>query len=223
MGNFNRGDKFGGSKRFDRDRGFKKGGRSDRPLMHRATCSECNKECEVPFRPTGDKPVYCSSCFGKREESGGNKFERKSFDRQSFGDKKMFEAVCGKCRSECEVPFKPSGNKPIFCDNCFADGGKSGNINKAPKTENYNKQFEMLNNKLDNILKMLSGEPSAPKAVKKEKPNLKDNKKSVEKKTKVKKAVTPKKVGKKVVAKKAVAKKVSPKKAAKKAVAKKKK
>ena len=34
--------------------------------MHKATCSECGKECEVPFKPTEGKPVYCRDCFQKR-------------------------------------------------------------------------------------------------------------------------------------------------------------
>ena len=34
--------------------------------MHKATCSECGKECEVPFKPTEGKPVYCRDCFAKR-------------------------------------------------------------------------------------------------------------------------------------------------------------
>ena len=59
-----------GGRRFD-----SRGG-GNRP-MHRATCSQCGKDCEVPFRPTGDKPVYCSSCFGER---GGNE-NRRSYDR----------------------------------------------------------------------------------------------------------------------------------------------
>ncbi|MFH1063858.1 MAG: CxxC-x17-CxxC domain-containing protein [Candidatus Woesearchaeota archaeon] len=33
--------------------------------MHKATCAECNKECEVPFKPTEGKPVYCRDCFQK--------------------------------------------------------------------------------------------------------------------------------------------------------------
>jgi len=40
-----------------------------RPEMHEATCDKCGKNCEVPFRPTGDKPVLCSDCF--RKEGGG--------------------------------------------------------------------------------------------------------------------------------------------------------
>ncbi|MFA5364313.1 MAG: CxxC-x17-CxxC domain-containing protein [Candidatus Bathyarchaeia archaeon] len=34
--------------------------------MHKATCAECKKECEVPFKPNGTKPVYCRECFAKR-------------------------------------------------------------------------------------------------------------------------------------------------------------
>jgi len=33
---------------------------------HKATCSECGKECEVPFKPTQGKPVYCFECFKKK-------------------------------------------------------------------------------------------------------------------------------------------------------------
>jgi CxxC-x17-CxxC domain-containing protein len=42
--------------------------------MFGAICAECGKPCEVPFRPTGDKPVFCSYCFGKNrsnESAGG--------------------------------------------------------------------------------------------------------------------------------------------------------
>jgi CxxC-x17-CxxC domain-containing protein len=34
--------------------------------MFTATCSSCGQEAQVPFQPSGDKPVYCSSCFEKR-------------------------------------------------------------------------------------------------------------------------------------------------------------
>ena len=40
----------------------------DRPQreMFSATCSSCGQEARVPFQPTEDKPVYCSSCFQQR-------------------------------------------------------------------------------------------------------------------------------------------------------------
>ena len=34
--------------------------------MHKAPCSDCGNECEVPFKPTEGKPVYCRDCFSKR-------------------------------------------------------------------------------------------------------------------------------------------------------------
>ena len=39
--------------------------------MHKATCADCNQECEVPFKPSGDRPVYCKECFSKRKGGGG--------------------------------------------------------------------------------------------------------------------------------------------------------
>lgn len=68
---------FGGG----RDRGFGGGGRGgfggDRSpaQMHKATCDECGNDCEVPFRPTGEKPVYCNDCFGNTSSTS------KSFER----------------------------------------------------------------------------------------------------------------------------------------------
>ncbi|MBI3615596.1 MAG: DNA-directed RNA polymerase [Candidatus Omnitrophica bacterium] len=38
--------------------------------MHKATCGDCQKECEVPFKPSGDRPVYCKECFSKRKAGG---------------------------------------------------------------------------------------------------------------------------------------------------------
>ncbi len=35
--------------------------------MHKATCSECGQECEVPFKPTEGKPVFCKECYRKRK------------------------------------------------------------------------------------------------------------------------------------------------------------
>ena len=38
--------------------------------MHPIVCAECGTESTVPFRPRGDRPVYCSDCFSKmRTES----------------------------------------------------------------------------------------------------------------------------------------------------------
>ena len=36
-------------------------------VLHKAICADCKKECEVPFKPSGERPVYCKECFGKRK------------------------------------------------------------------------------------------------------------------------------------------------------------
>jgi CxxC-x17-CxxC domain-containing protein len=75
-GGFSRGrSSFGGGRSFDRG-----GGRGDRP-MYKATCSNCGKECEVPFRPTNGKPVYCSDCF---EKMGGGRGDAQRPERSDF-------------------------------------------------------------------------------------------------------------------------------------------
>jgi len=35
--------------------------------MHKAKCSECGQECEVPFKPTEGKPVFCKECYSKKK------------------------------------------------------------------------------------------------------------------------------------------------------------
>jgi CxxC-x17-CxxC domain-containing protein len=54
------------NRRFDR-RGSSFGSFDRGPReMHKAVCSECGKECEVPFKPTEGKPVFCRECFAKK-------------------------------------------------------------------------------------------------------------------------------------------------------------
>jgi CxxC-x17-CxxC domain-containing protein len=33
--------------------------------MHKAVCADCGKECEVPFKPTEGRSVYCRDCYRK--------------------------------------------------------------------------------------------------------------------------------------------------------------
>ncbi|HYD93429.1 MAG TPA: CxxC-x17-CxxC domain-containing protein [Candidatus Paceibacterota bacterium] len=50
---------------------FAKGGSSrfssGPKTLYKANCAKCSEVCEVPFRPNGKKPVYCSNCFVKDE------------------------------------------------------------------------------------------------------------------------------------------------------------
>ncbi len=49
------------SQRSGRGGGF--GGQRE---MHTATCDDCGGVAEIPFKPSGDRPVYCKECFQKR-------------------------------------------------------------------------------------------------------------------------------------------------------------
>ena len=42
-------------------------------VMHKAVCADCNRECEVPFKPREDRAVYCKECFAKRKAGGALK------------------------------------------------------------------------------------------------------------------------------------------------------
>lgn len=163
MGNFNRDDRgsgggfkrgFGGGNRFGADRG-------PRPAMFRATCSECGKDCELPFRPTGERPVFCSNCFAEKQgDAGGNScpsnFREERFERPRFEDHQMHDAICTKCGKECQVPFKPTPGKQIFCSDCFerSPGGGSKNSGAGELMD----QFKILNSKIDKLLKLLGAE-----------------------------------------------------------------
>ena len=62
-------DGDGNRRRFDNNRGGGGFRRNFGPReMHKATCSECKKECEVPFKPTEGKPVYCKDCYMKNKK-----------------------------------------------------------------------------------------------------------------------------------------------------------
>ncbi|MBC8495287.1 DNA-directed RNA polymerase [archaeon] len=65
--NNDRGNRGGFNSRNDGG-GFNRGGFNQGPReMHKATCAECKQECEVPFKPREDRPVYCRDCFQKNK------------------------------------------------------------------------------------------------------------------------------------------------------------
>ena len=54
------------------------GGQRER-TMTTVTCSNCGRETQVPFVPTGSRPVYCSDCYsqmggGSRGGGGGRRY-----------------------------------------------------------------------------------------------------------------------------------------------------
>ncbi|OIO18506.1 MAG: hypothetical protein AUJ23_03455 [Candidatus Magasanikbacteria bacterium CG1_02_32_51] len=200
-GGFSRGG-FGGGKSFGGSRGGRDG---ERPTMHKAVCSECGDNCEIPFRPTGDRPVFCSNCFSKQQDGGGSAPRRNSFggdrndrherrERPSFGgDREMFDATCDKCGNNCQVPFKPTSGKPVFCSDCFDKKGTRDSGGSRDSGEVMG-QIKMLNNKFDKLIAILTPGSSVEKPAKVNKEKKEDTTfdAPVEKTAEVKKVRKPK-------------------------------
>lgn len=65
----------------------------------------------------------------------------------------MHQATCDKCGVSCEVPFRPSGDKPIFCNNCFnRKGGRDDRPRRTDNSQQLKEQLDNINAKLDKIL-----------------------------------------------------------------------
>ena len=156
---------FGGRSAGGRSGGFGGGRDGGRPQMHQATCAECGDRCEVPFKPTGDKPVYCSNCFGNSPNYGSDRAKGgRDFDRRDSRGPQMHQATCAECGDRCEVPFKPNGEKPVYCSDCFG-GEPRENSRKDTKSKPYEggnasdagmkEEVKQLSLKLDKVLALL--------------------------------------------------------------------
>lgn len=78
-------------------------------------CKDCGQEFVFTAREqefyeekgfTGG-PLRCKSCRAARKEAAGN------------GERKMYSAVCASCGKECQVPFEPHDDRPVYCSDCF--------------------------------------------------------------------------------------------------------
>ena len=124
---------------------------------------------------------------GKRREGDFNKRDSK---RGDFGNRerpRMYEAICDNCGKKFELPFKPTGERNVYCNDCFK--GDGNNPTTKDSTNQCNKeQMEALGKKLDKIIELLT-----PKAIEKDGSVEIKEKKAKEKKEVKKKAATKKK------------------------------
>ena len=126
----------------------------------------------------------------------------------------MHDAICVKCGNNCQVPFRPTAGKDIFCSECFEKGGSQDRkLGARTSGGNSDEELKTINIKLDMIMTALglSG-PKKEKKSKKEPYISKADRKVTEKEELTKKTVAKKPAKKKVVEKKKeVAKKVAKK------------
>ncbi len=75
-------------------------------------CGECGVHIsQLPFQPSGDRPVYCSNCLkARRNQRMQNRPQRQMFD---------VDVQCAECGKQItQLPFQPSGDRPIYCFDC---------------------------------------------------------------------------------------------------------
>ena len=101
------------SRPFERSRRYGKGKQKNsfrEKSFTKVICADCKKECEVPFKPTGDRPVYCRECLSKRR--AGSSFEGKYDNKSREGDFARGRRFDKQQGGETRRPGKRK--KPIF-------------------------------------------------------------------------------------------------------------
>ena len=79
------------------------------------TCRECGAEFVFS---ASEQEFYAEKGF--QNEPGRCPACRAARRAQSRPARQMFEVVCDGCGCTTQVPFQPSGNKPVYCRDCFA-------------------------------------------------------------------------------------------------------
>lgn len=110
-----------------------------------------------------DALVSLASLAGRRADTMPQAPERKQDN--GFRERILHKAVCADCTKECEVPFKPSGTRPVYCKECFAKR-KNGATGPKEKPENRNAERVLVYERSFQKDQALS----SPKSVEKKKP-----------------------------------------------------
>ncbi len=124
---------------------------------------------------SGSKPFHKPSFGGGRGGFGGG---RGGFGgpRRDDEEREMHTATCAECGDKCQVPFRPNGTKPVYCNNCFkrdeAPRPERRDREERPRfekndfavrpatptinVEQLKTQLDIMHTKLDRILKLVS-------------------------------------------------------------------
>lgn len=91
------------------------------------TCTDCgtsfvfSTEEQEQFATRGytNDPKRCPECRATRKASSTSSSNSYG-GGSSYGERReMFPAVCAQCGKDTQVPFKPSGARPVYCSDCF--------------------------------------------------------------------------------------------------------
>lgn len=81
-------------------------------------CQECGRSFEFSAE---EQEFYNERGFSEPKRCPECRAERKvrTHKRGGGGQKEMHNAVCSACGCETQVPFKPTGDRPVFCSDCY--------------------------------------------------------------------------------------------------------
>ncbi len=66
-----------------------------------------------------NEPGRCPQCrAARKEQNAGRRDSGRSYQGRS-SEREMYPAVCHSCGTSTMVPFQPSGDKPVYCRNCY--------------------------------------------------------------------------------------------------------
>jgi CxxC-x17-CxxC domain-containing protein len=85
-------------------------------------CKECEREfvfsaAEQEFyaeKGFQNDPARCPQCRAARKAS-----MKKNGRSGGRPERQMYTTVCAACGATTEVPFKPSGARPVYCKDCY--------------------------------------------------------------------------------------------------------
>ncbi|HLC90924.1 MAG TPA: CxxC-x17-CxxC domain-containing protein [Candidatus Nanoarchaeia archaeon] len=89
---------------------------------------------------------------GRFQKRDSGRFQRRDSE-QSFEQRK-YPATCASCGEQCEIPFKPRSNKPVYCSSCFRKEGDQESRRPGPSGP-ANSGLDQINQKLDKIMRAL--------------------------------------------------------------------
>lgn len=82
-------------------------------------CAECGSAItQLPFQPTGGRPVYCTNCLRNRRGDSPRGGSAGGFNR---APRQMYDVdlSCAQCGTHIsQLPFQPSGDRPVYCMDC---------------------------------------------------------------------------------------------------------
>ena len=78
------------------------------------SCRDCGAEFLFSVR---EQEFYVSKGFENDPARCPECRSARKADRR--GTREMTEVVCAACGVTTEVPFKPTGTKPVYCRDCF--------------------------------------------------------------------------------------------------------